>query len=456
MVIFRKHEKYEKNTADETLWSAVGSGRTMDEMGFAVDIGTTTVVVTAIDLEQKKILGTMSCTNEQTKLGADVMMRIMHCMSGRGEILHNLVVRQVEEMAMQLCRNGKPEDVQGKRCYFFVVGNTTMCHLFLDKSVEGLAGYPFSPAYRGNYCCIGKEIGMEAFSEAGICVLSGIAAHVGSDALAVIGAEKLYREDKVQLAVDLGTNAEIVLNQKGKISVCSTAAGPAFEGKGIFCGMAAKDGAIAEVKIASGNGNIILGVLGGKEAIGICSSGLVDLLAQLRRCKLLLRDGYLLRQSEAEKAGLPRELCGRLVVRKEQNAFLLCGEKEGKKEIYLLQSDIRNLQLAKAAIQAGIISILAVAQISLEEVDEFVVAGVLGSCVRQMSAVSIGLFPEAVREKIILAGNAAGKGAVLGVLDTAFSEKMERLAKEISHIEIAQERGFQDCLMNAMDIQRWL
>ena len=151
MVIFREQKKYEKNTADETLWSAVGSGRTMVGMGFAVDIGTTTVVVTAIDLEQKKILGTMSCTNEQTKLGADVMMRIMHCMSGRGEILHNLVVRQVEEMAMQLCRNGKPEDVQGKRCYFFVVGNTTMCHLFLDKSVEGLAGYPFSPAYQGNY-----------------------------------------------------------------------------------------------------------------------------------------------------------------------------------------------------------------------------------------------------------------------------------------------------------------
>jgi len=456
MVIFREQKKYEKNTADETLWSAVRNSRTVFKMGFAVDIGTTTIVVTAINPEQKKILGTLSHTNEQTKLGADVMMRIMHCMSGRRETLHNLVIKQVEEMAVQLWENENPKKVQGEQCYFFVVGNTTMCHLFLDKSVEGLAGYPFVPAYQGNYCCMGKKIGMEVFSEAEICVLSGITAHVGADALSVIGAEKLYQKDKVQLAVDLGTNAEIVLNQKGKISVCSTAAGPAFEGRGVSCGMAAKDGAIAEVRIASGNGNIILGVLEGKEPIGICSSGLVDLLAQLKRCKLLLKDGYLLRRSEAEKAGLPGELCNHLAVRKEQNAFLLCGEKEGKKEIYLLQSDIRSLQLAKAAIQAGIISILAAAQISLKEVDEFVVAGVLGSCVRQASAIGIGLFPEAVSEKIIFAGNAAGKGAVLGVLDTDFSEKLERLAQKISHIEIAQERGFQDCLMNAMDIQRWL
>ena len=179
--------------------------------------------------------------------------------------------------------------------------------------------------------------------------LVGVAAHVGADALAVIGAERLYQKDRVQLAVDLGTNAEIILNQKGKLRVCSTAAGPAFEGKGISCGMAAKAGAVAEVKIAAGNGNIILGVLEGEEPAGICSSGLVDLLAQLRRCKLLLKDGYLLGCSEAEGAGIPKQLCSRLVTRKEQNAFLLCGAEEGKREIYLLQSDIRNLQLGVSA-----------------------------------------------------------------------------------------------------------
>lgn len=456
MVIFREQKKFEKNTVDEAFWKTADSTTAIAKTGFAVDIGTTTVVLTALDLERKKVIGTLSAANEQTRLGADVMMRIMHCMSGKGEVLHGMVIRQIEEMAMLLSGKKEVEELKGEQCCFFVVGNTTMCHLFLNKSVEGLSGYPFCPAYQGNYRCTGREIGMECFAQSEVCVLSGIGAHVGADALAVIGAEKLYQRDRVQLAVDLGTNAEIILNQRGRVSVCSTAAGPAFEGKGISCGMAAKDGAIAEVKISAGNGNIILGVLEGKEPAGICGSGLVDLLAQLRKCNLLLEDGYLLSDSEAEAAGISKELCSRLITRKEQNAFLLCSAKEGKKEVYLLQSDIRNLQLAKAAIQAGITSILSVARLSLEEIDEFVVAGVLGSCVRQASAVSIGLFPAAASGRIRLVGNAAGKGAVLGVLDSAFSEKLEELAQEISHLEIAQEKGFQGSLMKAMDIKRWL
>ena len=456
MVIFREQKKFTKDTGDKIfgkLGTPIGSAV---KKGFAVDIGTTTVVVTALDLEKKEILGTVSQANEQTRLGADVMMRIMHCMSGRGEVLHQLIVRQVEEMAGQFLEKGCQEELAAGQCFFFVVGNTAMSHLFLNKSAEGLAGYPFHPAYQGNYWCTGKEIGMERFGEAGICVLSGIAAHVGGDALAVIGAEQLYGKEKIQLAVDLGTNAEIILNCRGNIMACSTAAGPAFEGKGISCGMAAKSGAVSEVKIAAGNGNIILGVLEGGKAAGLCSSGLIDLLAQLRGCGLLLKDGYLLGQAEAEAAGITAELCRRLVTCNGQNAFLLCGEKEGAKEICLQQSDIRSLQLAKAAIQAGIISILEAAGLTLKEIDEFIVAGVLGSCMKQKSAIDIGLFPESASTCIHLVGNAAGKGAVIGVLDSSFASSMEKLAKEVLHIEIAQEKGFQERLMKAMDIQRWL
>lgn len=482
MVIFREQKKHTKDTGQGNLWEEAltlaeecakdrGLGERFNKseetenvfensdeiaVGFAVDIGTTTVVITALDLKGKKVMGTISQTNEQTKLGADVMMRIMHCMSGRQEKLHQFIVQQVEDMAQQLLEKEGREEILMEQCCFFIVGNTTMCHLFLDKSVEGLAGYPFQAAYQGNYQCIGKEIGMEHFALSKICVLSGIAAHVGSDALAVIGAEGLNRKDKVQLAVDLGTNAEIILNQRGKISVCSTAAGPAFEGKGIACGMPAKGGAITEVKIAANNGNIILGVIEGAGARGICSSGLVDLLAQLRKCRILLEDGYLLEQSEAAERGIHPELCKRLVLRKEQHAFLLCEDGEDTKEVYLLQSDIRNLQLAKAAIQAGILSILAETELSIEDIDEFVVAGVLGSSVRMASAISIGLFPAAVTERLEFAGNAAGKGAAFGMIDSSFSKRMETLAQEISHIEIAQIADFQQRLMRAMDLQQWL
>ena len=121
MVIFREQKKYEKNTVDETLWESIGKVNFSVKVGFAVDIGTTTVVVTAVDFERKKIIGTLSQTNEQTKLGADVMMRIMHCMSGKGEVLHGMVIRQIEEMAMLLSGKKEVEELKGEQCCFFVV-----------------------------------------------------------------------------------------------------------------------------------------------------------------------------------------------------------------------------------------------------------------------------------------------------------------------------------------------
>jgi len=450
MVIFRELRQQAKN-AFEIEECGLDGNATVD-VGFAVDIGTTTVAVTAFDLHGKKKTGELSEINSQTALGADVMMRVMHAISGRGGALHRMIVQQVGEMAGQAAGGIK----SGKRYSFFVVGNTAMCHFFLGKSTEGLAGYPFCPAYQGGYRCSGKEIGMELFPDASVYVLSGIAAHVGGDALAVIGAEKLYQQDKVQLAVDLGTNAEMILNRKGKISVCSAAAGPAFEGKGISCGMPAKAGAVAGVKISAGNGNLILEVVEGLPVQGICCSGIIDLLAQLRKCRILREDGYLPDAHGAVGQSVPPFLYRRLVSRKGQNAFVLCTEEEAGKEIVLLQSDIRSLQLAKGAVQAGILSLLSAVGLAEDEVDEFVVAGVLGSSMRAASAIKIGLFPAAFSDRIRFVGNAAGKGAALGLLDTAFSEKMEMLAKTVSHVELAQQENFKKYLIQAMDLCQWL
>ena len=313
MVIFREEKKNAKEI-EEISWD--GYEHTIYDIGFAVDIGTTTIAIAALDLKRKEVIGKVSYTNQQTTLGADVMMRIMHCQQGRGERLHNLVVEQIEQMAQELLLLYS-EEISLKKCLFFVVGNTTMCHLFLGKDVTGLAGYPFRPAYEGNYRCLGRDIGMKEFLEAQIIVLSGIAAHVGSDALAVVGAEKLYQKDHIQLAVDLGTNAEIILNDRGKIYACSTAAGPAFEGKGIACGMSAKEGAVSGVNISMGNGNLILQVIEGARARGICSSGLVDALAQFRKCRLMQEDGYLLSEEEARARGISDALCRRLVMREK-------------------------------------------------------------------------------------------------------------------------------------------
>lgn len=459
MIILRKQEKKEKGLDTKKYLDHI---RQIDlsegqyKIGFAVDIGTTTIAMYAVSFLEGKVIGELSQTNEQTKLGADVMMRIMHAVSGKAEKLHQMVICQVEEMANELLsKSDKQYQVESEEICFSIVGNTTMCHLFLNKEVEGLAGYPFRAAYTGGYSCLGSDIGMKKFFSAKIDVLSGIAAHVGSDAMAVIGEEYVFDPEKIQLAVDLGTNAEIMLNKKGNVSVCSTAAGPAFEGKGVSCGMAAKKGAVNGIRIAANNGNIILEILESQKPSGICGSGLIDAIAQLRKCRILNQEGYLLSKEEALLAGIHQEICKQIVTRENQRAFLFYSGADNPKEVYITQGDIRNIQLAKGAIQAGIQSLLRANEMTLEQVDEVIVAGVLGSCLRSGNAAAIGLLPAVSEEKMRFAGNAAGKGAVLALIDDNFATDMERLAENIWHLELAQEKDFQSYLMNAMDFCAW-
>lgn len=453
MIILREQKKDIKGVKGEKLQEKDSTCPQIEKdavIGFAVDIGTTTIALAAMEWKSGKIIGRLSETNRQTKLGADVMMRIMHCLSGKGKQLHEIVVTQIEQMSKKVLAGKISEtDFDSHQFVFSVVGNTAMCHLFLNQDVTGLAGYPFQPGYTGNYHCTGKDIGMDFFGSAEIFVLSGIAAHVGSDALAVIGAENLFQKDKVQLAIDLGTNAEIILNKCGQLNVCSAAAGPAFEGKGVQCGMPAKEGAINGIKISSANGNIILEFIGGKTPRGICGSGLVDAIAVLRKCRVLQPDGYLLSASEAKGQEIHPEICRQLVERNGQNAFLFYADVENGREIYLQQSDIRGVQLAKGAIQGGMQCLLSENQMKLSEVDEIVVAGVLGSCMRPANAVSIGLLPDG---KLRFAGNAAGKGAVRILTDKSFLSDMEQLARTIHHVELAQMADFQGHLMQGMKL----
>ncbi|MCD7825605.1 MAG: ASKHA domain-containing protein [Clostridiaceae bacterium] len=465
MVIFRETEKtaakiavpeYRFSRFHKKSGEKNKSGEKM--FGIAVDIGTTTVEMALFGWDQQKPLAEKSETNAQTVLGADVMMRIMHAVSGKADRLHQLIVGQIEQMAQdclkktQLFEHYRQNEIG---LVFCVAGNTTMSHLFLGKSVEGLGGYPFSTAYQGSVRTVGKEIGMSAFPDAEVNVLSGIAGHVGGDALGVIGSVGLYGGDKLQLAVDLGTNAEIILNQHGRLSVCSAAAGPAFEGKGIACGCRAKPGAVNGVKIALGSGNLILEFLPGQHVTGICSSGLVDLIAQLLKCRLLREDGYLLTREEAMRQGVLAALANRLEQRGDERIFLLCSLQENPKEIYLTQKDIRNVQLAKGAIQAAVSSILEYRGVSLHELDEVVVAGALGNGLRLANAVAIGLLPDVEKSRLRFVGNAAIYGAAQMFFEPDFSDSMQKLASQIQHLELAGYSGFQNKLMQAMSFRKY-
>lgn len=460
----------------------IGSEKKKGGIGFALDIGTTTIAMTAVDLYNRQIIGKISQTNRQTAWGADVMMRIMHARSGRLDLLQRLVVEQVEEMAVRLLtdkeaidnsgtepdrqsllqsmNSGTSSDKQsflqsmkndGREYRFAVVGNTAMCHLFLGKPVDGLAGYPFESAYQGNYRCTGGELGMTVFREAEVLVLSAIAAHVGGDALAVIGVRRLYDSQKVQLAIDLGTNAEIILNRKGQILVCSAAAGPAFEGKGVACGMRAEPGAVTGVKLAANTGNIVLEYLAGRKPRGICGSGLADAVAELVKTGFLQEDGCLIEREQA--AG--QKLSKQLMLKSGQRAFVFCGEEQAEREIYLTQEDIRNVQLAKGAIQAGVQSLLGSGEVSLEEVDELVIAGALGSCLHPKNAVSIGLLPKVQPKRFQAVGNAAEDGAIEMLLDGEFAEKMEKLAGRIRHVELASSDKFRRLMIDGMALREY-
>lgn len=479
MVIFRKEKfKAEKSVLNRTnRHKENGSSSEIDlcamcketdmELGVAVDIGTTSIAVGVFETKSDILIGNKTQINCQTAYGSDVMMRIMHCVNGKEQLLHDMLIEQIEgiigeilsEKYEEINLNNKGELIEKKEgCIIkkmVVVGNTTMCHIFLNEDVTGLKGAPFHMAYEGIIKIKSQELGFNKYDIPNVVILPNIKAHVGADAAAVICSQKMYKDGVNELAIDIGTNAEIILNKSGEVFAASTAAGPAFEGKGIMSGMRAAPGAINSVKISRVNGNIILGILDeGKEVMpkGICGSGLIDAVAELIKARLLTKSGYLLTKKEAEEQSVNINLCNCLDNSDETrgNCFIL-SEENG---IVITQKDIRNVQLAKAAIQAGTEVLLDKAGISMKDIDSIKIAGVFGKHIKMSSAVAFGLIPDCV-EKIEFIGNAAGEGAAMALFDEKFVTDMEEEVKKVKHIELANEKDFQSKFLNAMELKEW-
>lgn len=461
MIILREKGVLEHVSADLPMGIGKLAPKSVKKIGFAVDIGTTTVEIAGVAFLKEAsqpteeggaastvvFLGKKSALNVQRKLGKDVMMRIMHAVSGKQQELQKLIVEQVEGMAAELLGELSFDGIETE---FVIVGNTTMCHLFLGEPVEGLKGAPFQMAYEGNRVIRGKGIGCRIWKDAMFFVLSGIASHVGSDALSVLCETGMYQKGQNILAVDLGTNAEILLNKSGELWCCSAAAGPAFEGRGVSAGRTAGEGVITGVKLAAHTGNMILEYIKGKEVFGICGSGLIDLLAELKNVGLLTDDGYLLSKEEAE---------GRKGLEKWQ-VFLTDGEKgersflvyKGRKNIYLTQEDIRTLQLAKGAIGAAVSVLLKEVGLPAGDLDTVILAGVLGSNIKISHAMELGLIPNVDRNQVMLAGNAALDGAIHLVMDGTKKEEWEKIAKKVNHLELAGREDFSAFFIKSMRI----
>ncbi|MDO4581704.1 MAG: ASKHA domain-containing protein [Bacillota bacterium] len=417
------------------------------QYGLAFDIGTTTVAALLWDLREAALLGSEARTNPQAAYGADVITRINFSerQPDNLRLLHQAIIDCLNEMSAELCaRQHLSRELLTRAT---VVGNTTMSHLFLGLSPSTLARIPFAPLFSGAVEMSAADSGLQIAAGGRVHLLPNIAGHVGSDLTGGILASRLLDMSGVHLLLDLGTNGEIILNANGRVWACSTAAGPAFEGACIYHGMRAAAGAIEKASIDE-QGELHIAVIGGAPPRGICGSGLIDAAAALLEAGVIDASGRLL---TADKAGaLPPSLARRLLRDHGVDAFILAGD-EGGRPVMLDQKDIRQIQLAKAAIAAGIRLLLHQAGMDIRHIDSLLLAGAFGSYIDVASAQRIGLLPPLSKGAVVPLGNAAGVGASMALLSAAERERIYRRLPEIAHVELAELPEFQRVYVGEMN-----
>ena len=415
--------------------------------GIAVDIGSTTVVVMMWNLETGEMVDINAFTNPQGIYGADVISRIQFTIEQPDglEKLHNLVIDAVKnETELFLAKHGiDSEDLME----YVVVGNTTMSHLFLNIDPRSLAVSPFEPAFTGALEKSADEAGLPGGSGCVVKIIPNIAGHVGSDITAGIITTDLMKKDKGHLFIDIGTNGEIVFSGNGAIATCSTAAGPAFEGSSISQGMRAARGAIETVEL--NEEGVIIGVIGDDEPIGICGSGIIDCVGEMVRTGVVDKTGKVLSPEKLVKKGINENIIKNII--EEDGSYSLLLHRNDKGEIIRIsQKDVREVQLAKAAISAGIYTLMNFAGMKEEDIEKVSIAGAFGSYIRKESAINCGLIPEIPVEKIFSLGNSAGIGASMALLSKESFDETVRIFGEIEHIDLATRSDFQDIYMTAM------
>ena len=377
----------------------------------AFDIGTTTVVGYLLDGQTGRELCCASMLNPQIRYGADVISRIQQALHGHMEGLRNTIRGCVAELIRAMCRElpADPDQIEA----LCIVGNPAMQQLFLGILPENLAKLPFRPVLLQPEILSAGEY-LPVCPNAELLVVPNIAGFVGADTLACVLATELFRQEEMTLLVDIGTNGEMVLGNRHGMVACAAAAGPALEGACIQFGMRGQAGAIDHIRLE--NGALVCSVIHGGEAVGICGSGIIDAVAAALDAGWINARGKILR----EDARIP-----------------LTGQ------IYLSQEDIRQVQLAKGAIAAGIGQMAAHLGIAVQDIQKVYLAGAFGSYMDPDSACRIGLLPNALQGKITAVGNAAGSGARQMVCDRKAFSDTRQLLRDIQFIELATAPDFQ-------------
>lgn len=387
----------------------------------AIDIGTTSVVCFLLDGQTGRELASASMLNPQSGFGADVISRIQSALGGTMAQQRDAIRDGITDLIRQV--TPQPERVG----VVSIVGNPCMQQLFLDVEPGNLAGVPFAPVLTRAQIIPCGDI-LPVCPNAQLLVVPDISGYIGADTMGCVLSTGMYASDEITLMVDIGTNGEMVLGSRARMIACSTAAGPALEGANIHFGMRGAPGAIDHVWVE--NGTLRCSVIGGGKARGICGSGLIDAIAALLELKLLNKRGKM--ESDTLVDG--------------QKVIYLCDD------VYLTQDDIRQVQMAKGAIYAGIVLMAKQLGIEVSDIRHVLLAGAFGSFLNPASACRIGLLPPELLERITPVGNAAGSGAKLLACDQAELRRSQELVEQIEFLELASLPEFSRTFARAMSL----
>ncbi len=431
---------------------AVWPGFKRDAFGLAVDIGSTTIAAHLCNLTSGEVVATGGIMNPQIRFGEDLMSRVSYVMmhpEGAAEMT-SVVRAGINELVQEVVREGdiSADDILD----ITIAGNPIMHHLFLGISPIELGGAPFSLAVDTALNLTAKELDINVNSGAMVYVLPCIAGHVGADAAAMVLAEEPHLFDEMTLLIDVGTNAEIILGNSERLLACSSPTGPAFEGAQISCGQRAAPGAIERVRIDPQTLEVRFSVIGSEKwsdepgfddatqdigVTGICGSGIIEAVAEMYLCGLISEDGVI--------DGSMKDRSSKVIPEDRTWSFVL---HEGKQRIVVTQNDVRQIQLAKAALYAG--AKLLMDHAGIESVDRIRLAGAFGSHIDPKYAMVLGLIPDCALKNVESAGNAAGTGARIALLNVAARRELEKLVRGIEKIETAVEPKFQEYFVDAM------
>ncbi len=415
------------------------------DVGAAIDIGTTTVVVMLVDLAEGRVIASASDFNRQMHFGDDVLTRINLCSTDSSmlAVLHKAIVG---ETIVALLKEAAQEGGIGLSQIrsMSVAGNTTMLHLFagVDPSPMGVA--PFTAGFLAHRIVPGEALGLEGCRPV-IHLMPGCAAYVGADLSAGIFATGLLYDDGPAMLVDIGTNGEIILKHDGKLYGCATAAGPAFEGAGLASGMRAGDGAISHVSFALDPLKAKVEVIGGQrhvKAAGICGSGYVDFLAEGRRAGVIEENGRFCRE---------REGVGHLLLAwHDREVAVRVAQGAGGQAVVVSERDVSKLLQAKAAIAAGIVTLLSRVGLKAKDVKTLYLAGGFGMHVSVPNAIAAGLLPGFTTSQVEVVGNTSLGGAYLTLLDRGVLDELERIRRSMTVLELNHEADFESCYIDQL------